>query len=198
MSELESLCVEALNSWDSDGDISEAMEKIRLHLALFPPDKTKKRGARKTSIKGAGSCILPPLPDFAEPYREHLQLWWEQRKQAHKGRAKDEISSRTVSALDNARTLGVLEEFCVFASEASWLSLGFAGYTEILEKLARDKTFTPSAPISKLNRGNGRMYQQQTEKDMTNHPAYQPLNIDLSEDEKDEGEEDGGGEDVFF
>lgn len=188
MSELESLCVEALNSWDSDGDISEAMEKIRLHLALFPPDKTKKRGARKTSAKGAESCILPPLPDFAEPYREHLQLWWEQRKREHKSKAKNEISSRTISALDNAKRFGVLEEFCVFASEASWLSLGFAGYTETLERLARDKTFTPSAPNSKPNKRSGKMYQPQTEKDMTNHPAYQPLNIDSA----------AGEEDVFF
>ena len=193
MSELESLCVEALNSWDSDGDISEAMEKIRLHLALFPPEKTKKKRARKTVAKGAGSCILPPLPDFAEPHREHLQLWWEQRKQAHKSRAKDEISIRTVSALDDARKLGVLKEFCVFASETSWLSLGFAGYTETLERLVRDKTFTPSAPGSRANRGNGKMYQQQTEKDMTNHPAYQPLNIDSNESKKG-----GGEEDVFF
>lgn len=188
MSELESLCIEVLKSWDSDGDIAEAMEKIRLNLALFPPDKTKKRGARKTSAKGAESCILPPLPDFAEPYREHLQLWWEQRKQVHKSRAKDEISSRTISALEDARSFGVLEEFCVFASEASWLSLGFAGYREVLEKLARDKTITPSAPVSKLNRGSGKVYQQQTEKDMANHPAYQPLNIDSA----------AGEEDVFF
>lgn len=192
MSELESLCIKTLKIWDKycsdspwtvDGEIAEAMEKIRLHLALFPPVET--RASRKT-----GSCVLPPLPAFAEPYREHLQSWWEQRKRHHKGNAKNEISRRTIAALEDARKLGVLEEFCVVASEASWLSLGFAGYTEALEKLARDKTFTPSSQsasssLSARFRGSGRTYQQQSEQDMTNHPAYRPLSIDSAEMDKD-------------
>jgi hypothetical protein len=79
--------------------------------------------------------LLPSLPDFAEPYRQDLQFWWEKRKRQHRGSAKNEISCRTILALKKARDLGVLKEFCALVSERPWLTLGFAGYTQALQNL---------------------------------------------------------------
>jgi hypothetical protein len=175
MNELQAICAETIEAWDNKQDISAFIEKIRFHLVVSSvedqPSKKKKTGGGKSST-------LPALPAFAEPYREQLQSWWELRKQQHKSRAVDAISKRTISALENARDLDVLEEFCNLASEASWLSLGFAGHTEMLEKLARDKTFKPSSVTNKGGRGKFNGYQRQAEVEMVDHPAYKPLLTD--------------------
>lgn len=175
MSELRAICTEMIEAWDNDQDISAFVEKIKFHIVVSSiddqPSKKKRRGGGKLST-------LPPLPAFAEPYREQLQSWWELRKQQHGSRAVDAISKRTISALENARDLDVLEEFCNLASEASWLSLGFAGHTEMLERLARDKTFKPSSIANKGGRGRFNGYQRQAEAEVLDHPAYKPLLTD--------------------
>lgn len=165
--EFQDFCGEIVKAWDRQDEISPIIEKIRMHLCIAA--HTKARG------KSVSQPVLPPLPAFAERYREQLQSWWEMRKLHHKARAKGSLSIRSIKALENANALGVLEEFCEIASESSWLSLGFPGHTEMLEKLAQDKKFKAGAKGSRFMRQD----------DGIINPAYKPLEID----------EDG---DVFF
>lgn len=76
------------------------------------------------------------LPEWAEPYRHHLTEWLAKRLAKHK--LKPEITKNTISALEYAKSLGVLAQYCEYASERQWQSLGFAGHKELIEKLAKD------------------------------------------------------------
>lgn len=158
------LCSEAVEAWDKDGDVAPVIEKMKLYLAVAPR-KTRKPRRSTTSA-------LPLLPGFAEPYREKLQSWWELRRLQHAAKAKDSLSARTIAALESANELGVLEEFCDLASESSWLSLGFPGYTEMLEKLAQDKKFKTGA----------RQMKKDGQEQNLNNPSYKPLVIDKNSD----------------
>jgi len=76
------------------------------------------------------------LPDWLEPYREHLLQWLDKRQKKHK--LLPELTSSTMRGLEYARNAGILEIYCEYASERNWQSLGFAGYKETIEKLAKE------------------------------------------------------------
>lgn len=76
------------------------------------------------------------LPDWLEPYREPLTRWTANRKKKHK--LEPELSTLTIRALEYANSLGILQEFCEYISEVSWVSLGFAGYKSTIDKIAKD------------------------------------------------------------
>lgn len=82
------------------------------------------------------------LPDWLEPCREPLALWLENRRKKHK--LTPELSSSTMRALEYARGIGVLQIYCEYASERSWQSLGFVGYKETIDKLAKENGMAPS------------------------------------------------------
>ena len=83
------------------------------------------------------------LPDWLEPYREHLLQWLERRQKKYK--LKPELTSFTMRALEYARDAGVLKVYCEYASERNWQSLGFAGYKETIEKLAKENGIATKA-----------------------------------------------------
>lgn len=76
------------------------------------------------------------LPDWLEAYREPLTQWLESRKKKHK--LEPTLSTLTIRALEYANSLGVLQYYCEYVSETGWRSLGFPGYKETINKLARD------------------------------------------------------------
>ena len=76
------------------------------------------------------------LPEWLEPYREHLLQWFEKRQKKHK--LLPELTSSTMRALEYARDTGILKLYCEYASERNWQSLGFAGYKNTIEKLAKE------------------------------------------------------------
>jgi hypothetical protein len=76
------------------------------------------------------------LPEWLEPYREHLLQWFEKRQKKHK--LPPELTSSTMRALEYARDAGVLEVYCEYVSERNWQSLGFAGHRDTIEKLAKE------------------------------------------------------------
>jgi hypothetical protein len=76
------------------------------------------------------------LPEWLEPYREHLLQWFEKRQKKHK--LPPELTSSTMRALEYARDAGILKLYCEYASERNWQSLGFAGYKDTIEKLAKE------------------------------------------------------------
>lgn len=76
------------------------------------------------------------LPEWLEPYREHLLQWFEKRQKKHK--LLPELTSSTMRALEYARDAGILKLYCEYASERNWQSLGFAGYKDTIEKLAKE------------------------------------------------------------
>jgi DNA-binding transcriptional MocR family regulator len=76
------------------------------------------------------------LPEWLEPYREHLLQWLEKRQKRHK--LPPELTSSTMRALEYARDVGILKLYCEYVSERNWQSLGFAGYKDTIEKLAKE------------------------------------------------------------
>ena len=76
------------------------------------------------------------LPEWLEPYHEHLLQWFEKRQKKHK--LPPELTSSTMRALEYARDAGILKLYCEYASERNWQSLGFAGYKDTIEKLAKE------------------------------------------------------------
>jgi hypothetical protein len=86
------------------------------------------------------------LPDWLEEHRGHLELWLENRRKKH--RSNPEITKLTIKGLMYARELGVLAEYCEYASEMNWMSLGFAGHRELIQKLAKEhgKVVKPDKP----------------------------------------------------
>jgi hypothetical protein len=76
------------------------------------------------------------LPEWLEPYREHLMQWLCSRQKRYK--LKPELTSSTMRALEYARDAGILKLYCEYASERNWQSLGFAGYKDTIEKLAKE------------------------------------------------------------
>jgi len=76
------------------------------------------------------------LPEWLNPYREHLLQWLDRRQKKYK--LKPELTSSTMRALEYARDAGVLEFYCEYVSERNWQSLGFAGHKDTIEKLAKE------------------------------------------------------------
>jgi hypothetical protein len=170
--EFRDLCVEAILVWDQTGDIEPVIDKMRLAIALSP---TKKTRGRNQQVK---SYLLPQLPEFAEPYRPHLQEWWDMRCRKHKSADRTQLSSKTLDALALAEKLGVLKEFCEYAAEKDWMSLGFAGHTEYLQKLAKDKKFAASGGQQQTVQSR---YTPPPPVNMETHPSYRPL---INDDEQ--------------
>lgn len=161
------LCIEIIEAWDSEENVEEIINEMRLAIAVSPSAKKRR----------VASFVLPSLPDFAEPYRSSLQLWWERRCRKHKNAERNVLSSKTIAALELARKLDVLKEFCEEASEKDWASLGFAGFTEFLLKLERDKKFASSGTASVRTNS----FQPRPTVDMEKHPSYRPL---INQDEE--------------
>lgn len=80
------------------------------------------------------------LPAFAEVVRPQLEAWWRLRKQRHGAKAGNELQSRSVNALAFANERGVLEAFADLAAESGWISLGFAGYRDVIDRLAAEQS----------------------------------------------------------
>lgn len=89
------------------------------------------------------------LPEWLEPHRGALELWQANRARQHR-RAQPGIQERSMHALQEARRRGLLKEFCDYASERTWMSLGFAGYRDLLFKLEQEKgrSGTTNQPVS--------------------------------------------------
>lgn len=152
--EFQELCSIAVDAWENDQDLDAIINKMKIALILAQAPKRK-----------ATNSVLPALPEFAEPYRELLQLWWEKRCKKHKALNKTRLSTKTISALSYAHKLNVLEEFCEEASERDWSSLGFAGFVDHLHKLEKDKKIACyGGPRATVN--------------MQTHPSYRPLVVD--------------------
>lgn len=94
--------------------------------------------------KGCGETPREPLkrvneleiPEWLEQYREYIMSWLENRKRKH--RLKPALSPLTMKALEYAKELGILEQFCEVISERNWQSLGFVGHRETIERLAEE------------------------------------------------------------
>jgi hypothetical protein len=94
---------------------------------------------RKPSVRGGCRGEEPlELPEWLEPQREALEAWHQNRAKSHK-RAKPGLSDRSMLALAYAKQCKVLKEFCDYAAERDWQSLGFAGYKDLVDKLAKEK-----------------------------------------------------------
>jgi len=87
---------------------------------------------KTTKSSGKGKLVLP---EWLEPCRQEIEQWLKNRKKAH---PKHEIgiTATSLKGLEYARRLGVLKEYCVYASERNWISLGFVGHQELIDKLA--------------------------------------------------------------
>lgn len=82
------------------------------------------------------------LPEWAEPYVGELTHWLVNRAKRHK--LQPEIKASTIRGLEYARNQGVLKEYCEYASENSWQSLGFPGHKDVVDKLAKENNKKPS------------------------------------------------------
>ena len=89
-----------------------------------PPKTTKSNGKRKLV-----------LPEWLEPYRSDLEQWQANRKRAYPKLAPG-LTATSIKALEYARSVGVLAEYCSYVSERNWQSLGFIGHQETIDKLA--------------------------------------------------------------
>lgn len=86
------------------------------------------------------------LPEWLEPYRLHLEQWQQNRKKAHP-KATPGITDSTLKGLLYAKECGILREYCEYASEKNWQSLGFIGHREAIDKLAKE--FGKEQPANK-------------------------------------------------
>jgi hypothetical protein len=86
------------------------------------------------------------LPEWLEPCRSHLEQWQQNRKKAHP-KAPGGITDSTLKGLLYAKECGILNEYCAYASEKNWQSLGFIGHREAIDKLAKE--FGKDKPANK-------------------------------------------------
>lgn len=93
---------------------------------------------RMPSSRSARPAEPIALEPWLEPHRGPLERWLTQRLKAHP-KLQWEITGRSVLALKYAYVRGVLADFCELAAESSWVSLGFAGYKEYIERLVKEK-----------------------------------------------------------
>lgn len=80
------------------------------------------------------------LPAYAEPFRGLLEAWLKQSRRKNRSKGT-QLSSFDLRGLEAAKQMGVLSEFCERASESSWMSLGFSGHIDFMQKLQRDSKF---------------------------------------------------------
>jgi hypothetical protein len=84
------------------------------------------------------------LPAHAEPFRAALEGWLEQSRKKHRNK-KRQLSPNDLRGINAAHELGVLAEYAELASESAWMSLGFSGHIDLLQKLQRDQKFHSGA-----------------------------------------------------
>jgi hypothetical protein len=101
---------------------------------------------RKRSSRASEPVEPIALEPWLEPYREPLEGWLRRRLKAHPT-MEWEITSRSMAALRYANEQKVLAEFCDLAAEKSWQSLGFIGYKESVDKLAKEKHGKAARPM---------------------------------------------------
>jgi hypothetical protein len=87
---------------------------------------------KTTKSSGKGKLVLP---EWLEPYRSDLEQWQANRKRAYPKLAPG-LTATSIKALEYARSVGVLAEYCSYVSERNWQSLGFIGHQETIDKLA--------------------------------------------------------------
>jgi len=80
------------------------------------------------------------LPAYAEPVRTALEAWLAQSRKKHRS-SKRQLSPSDLRGIKAAHELGVLAEYAELASESTWMSLGFSGHVDLLQKLQRDAKF---------------------------------------------------------
>lgn len=96
------------------------------------PPLSPRAGAGRRSVGG------PELPEWLEPHRQELAAWQDNRAKAHP-KLPPGITKISIKGLLYAKERGVLQEFCEYAAESNWQSLGFAGHREYIDKLVKDK-----------------------------------------------------------
>jgi hypothetical protein len=106
------------------------------HLEENPP-----LPPRRTTRKSKPAAI--ELPEWLQPYREHLLIWLDNREKKHK--LRPELTSSTMRALEYAKSTGTLKLYCEYAAEKNWQSLGFAGHRETIDKLGQENGVTVKA-----------------------------------------------------
>lgn len=117
---------------------SKATEAAPAPTGSRKPKQAPSRGSRGRNAAGV-------LPEFAEPVRALLEDWWRLRKQRHRASAGEAMTARSISALEFAHSLGVLQAFAELAAESGWLSLGFNGHRDYIRKLADDQNLNNNA-----------------------------------------------------
>jgi hypothetical protein len=101
-------------------------------------DQLIPQAPRRRSSRPSAPAEPIALEPWLEPHRELLERWLARRLKAHPS-LEWEITSRSITALRYARDQKVIAELCELAAEKSWQSLGFAGYKDTVDKLAKEK-----------------------------------------------------------
>lgn len=96
--------------------------------------------------RAVAKAVAIEMPGWLEPHREQIEAWLQNRKKKHK--SDPQLTKLTMKGLMYAEELGVLAEYCEYASEMNWVSLGFAGHRELIQKLAKEhgKAVKPDKP----------------------------------------------------
>jgi hypothetical protein len=112
---------------------------------LFPLEPSPP-AARTETPPGAPVRRSEPLrlPAYAEPVRGALEAWLAQSRKRHRSKGK-QLTPSDLRGIEAAHRLGVLTEYAELASQSSWMSLGFSGHVDLLQKLQRDSKFHSGA-----------------------------------------------------
>lgn len=108
------------------GRIRRSIEENQENPPIYP--RTRKKRRQDGPLE---------LPDWLEPYRAGIELWLTRSREKHR-RAEWEVGRRSVEALRHALSLNCVEALLEVAAERKWLSLGFVGYADTIEKLAKE------------------------------------------------------------
>lgn len=108
----------------------------------YIPHKPSQPAARSQTPPGASvrRSEQLQLPAYAEPVRTALEAWLAQSRKKHRS-SKRQLSPSDLRGIKAAHELGVLAEYAELASESTWMSLGFSGHVDLLQKLQRDAKF---------------------------------------------------------
>ena len=130
------------------GKIAVSVEPTIPATAGKPPEPPLAAPRKGRGRRSGMETALDSLPAFAAPYRAQIEEWLARREKSH--RAKPEITSRTLAALEYANSKNVIEEVCDVLSERNWYSLGFTGYKEFIDRIAADKKKTNGSRLSPI------------------------------------------------
>lgn len=110
------------------------------------PHEPPPPAARSESRPGASTARFESLqlPAYAEPFRVALATWLARSRKKHKSKGA-QLTKSDLRGIEAAHQLGVLAEYAELASESSWMSLGFSGHVDLLQKLQRDAKFHSGA-----------------------------------------------------